>query len=73
MTTEDKSWNEYRLLHIETFEWLKAEVRKNHDDILTMKVEARFTALIWGVVGGLVTGVSVAIVSALILKAVHLS
>ncbi len=54
-------WPEYRLLHIQTLEWLTVEVRKNHDEILTLKVKwgiiAALSGCVSGVIGAIISGV----------------
>lgn len=51
------TWDEYRLLNIETISWLTSEVRKLHDEILVLKVKFFFVSAICGLVGGIIATV----------------
>ena len=55
MATPPKSggWEEYRLLHIQTLEWLTKEVRRMSDELLVLKVKLGLVAMIGGGAAGL--------------------
>lgn len=51
------SWEEYRLLHIQTLEWLTKEVRRMSDELLVMKVKLGIVAAIGGGLAGTIGAV----------------
>jgi hypothetical protein len=58
------SWEEYRLLHIQTLEWLTKEVRRMSDELLVVKVKIGIVAAL----GGGIAGAVGAIITALVLN-----
>lgn len=42
------SWDEYRLLHVQTLEWLTKEVRRLSDEVLVFKAKLGIVATLTG-------------------------